>query len=180
MAVDLDAWRRRAFPDIAPPPWAYGELGRELAEDEQRQRAEAAAAGATARELKCLRERIVRLEKQLNVLPEVLGKAMGLVQRDVAKALGARLDAIEAREPVPIALPSMVDVGAGPVLRDAGVWRAEVGYGVGALVSDRGAAWIAQRITAPGERPPGDGWRLAVKSSAAELRRIVREELGRK
>jgi hypothetical protein len=166
MGLDLDAWRRRAFPDGPPPPWAYGELGRELAEDAHRQQAEAAAATATAREIKQLRERIARLEKQLNVLPEVLGRAMGMVQRDVATALGARLEALEAREPVSVPLPSMVEVGRGPAVYFEGVWDAAKSYRPGDMVTHAGAGWIALSAMAAGVRP-GDGptaWRLAVKA----------------
>ena len=51
---------------------------------------------------------------------------------------------------------------AKPTLHDAGVWREGKSYGVGAVVTDHGSAWCAQRPTMarPGS---GDDWRLFVK-----------------
>jgi hypothetical protein len=62
------------------------------------------------------------------------------------------------------------------VMRDCGVWDGARLYGPGAAVSAEGALWIAQRET-QGERPPGDAWRLALKTHKSMVARAVRDEL---
>jgi hypothetical protein len=64
------------------------------------------------------------------------------------------------------------------VVPGAGVWRDDHGYDAGSLVSHGGGGWIAQRDTAASERPgTSPGWRLAVKSDLAEVRKVVKAEL---
>jgi hypothetical protein len=66
------------------------------------------------------------------------------------------------------------------VLQDCGVWAADKAYGAGDLVSDRGAAWIAQRAAPAGERPgTSDAWRLPAKTEVAEVAKLVRAELAK-
>jgi hypothetical protein len=57
----------------------------------------------------------------------------------------------------------VAELEARPHLHDAGVWDEQKVYGINAIVTDHGSAWIAKRATC---RRPGDGnddWRLLVK-----------------
>jgi hypothetical protein len=50
-------------------------------------------------------------------------------------------------------------------VRYEGTWKSDIGYGVNALITDKGSTWISTRITNVGERPgTNDGWKLAAKS----------------
>lgn len=58
----------------------------------------------------------------------------------------------------------IADLESAPVLRDCGVWKQGMSYGVGAVVTDHGSAFVAKRVnmTRPFEGNDGD-WRLLVK-----------------
>jgi hypothetical protein len=49
-----------------------------------------------------------------------------------------------------------------PFLREAGIWESEKSYGMGAVVTDHGSAWVCKQPTT--ERPgESSHWRLLVK-----------------
>jgi hypothetical protein len=69
--------------------------------------------------------------------------------RDQLAPLIQRIEALEQR----------------PALKDAGVWRADGVYDIGAVVTDHGSAWVC-KLHHCQSRPGGDGgvgWRLLVK-----------------
>jgi hypothetical protein len=56
----------------------------------------------------------------------------------------------------------IAELEAKPFLREAGTWDAKTGYGIGAVVSDHGSAWVCKHPTT--ERPGESAhWRLLVK-----------------
>jgi hypothetical protein len=119
-------------------------------------------------------KRIARLEARVRHLESIIGvgtkhggpliASIGAVIGQANKELRAEIETLQRR----------------PVLHDGGVWRDDHGYDAGSLVTYNGGGWIAQRDTNAGERPgTSPGFRLAVKSDLAEVRKVVRAELGK-
>ena len=78
----------------------------------------------------------------------------GLV-RAMAEAMAAHVRTLHSR---------VEELERRPTLRDAGVWSAEkTPYGLDAIVTDRGSAWIAKRATCQRPGEDNDDWRLMVK-----------------
>ena len=132
-----------------------------------------------------LADRVTRLERHLHILVGPPGGKGGAVIAAVGAALGRsrrevelRIEQLERAAPIP--LPSAADLAGvgqrGPVVRYEGVWDRTKGYGVGALVTKDGAAWVATNAMAAGIEP-GKGqtaWILAVKSPQAACARWSR------
>jgi hypothetical protein len=153
------------------PPWSRS-VYRELLEAGQRHRTGIAA---EAQELKQLRRKVAELERFMqNGLLEAVGTELGNMYRQ----LEDRINVVENRDPVPIALPILEQEGR-PVMRYAGLWDNRKSYEAGDLITYNGGAWVSL-INSQGLRP-GDGvaWKLAIKSDLAQLRRTVREEVQR-
>jgi hypothetical protein len=76
--------------------------------------------------------------------------------RGVAEAMHPIIDRLDKR---------VAELEARPTLRNLGVWKSDVSYGIGAAVTHQGSIWISRAVTLPGDRPgdSGDAWQLAVK-----------------
>jgi hypothetical protein len=61
-----------------------------------------------------------------------------------------------------------------------GVWQADQQYALGDLATHDGGGWVAVEPVAQGEKPPGHGWRLAVKAPQSDMRRLVRDEVAKR
>jgi hypothetical protein len=79
-------------------------------------------------------------------------------------ALLARIERLEAR-PAPMVY--------------CGVWSARRQYVLGDLVTHDGAGWVLVEPVAQGQKPGGNGWRLAIKAPQSDLRRMVRDEVAK-
>jgi len=62
-----------------------------------------------------------------------------------------------------------------PHLHEEGVWQPETAYGVGAVVTDHGSAWVAKQPTCQRPGINNDHWRLLVKRGrdGKDARRLV-------
>ena len=72
--------------------------------------------------------------------------------------VAGRLDALEQR---------IKDLESRPLLKYAGVWKADATYTEGRLATHAGGLWLAIRATTDRPGTPGSGWRLIVKSGHA-------------
>jgi hypothetical protein len=139
----------------------------EILAAEKRWKAEDAAAAEQAQRRTAQRSRQYDAAANDRSVVEAVGRFVGTIAAELRKEireLGEQVEALQRR----------------PVVHDAGVWRDGHGYDAGSLVSHGGGGWIAQRDTTAGERPgTSPGWRLAVKSDLAEVRKVVKQELGR-
>jgi hypothetical protein len=121
---------------------------------------------------------VVGSDKKLGgLLTQAVGRKLGEAKQELRREIDSLHPVIKAQQ----ARIQEFEERQSRSLHDAGIWRDDHGYDPGALVSHDGAAWVAQRACSAGERPgTSSGFRLAAKSNMAELRRAIREELGRK
>jgi hypothetical protein len=120
------------------PPSFSREFWREQAEADQRYRAQVAAEARTksveAQELAQLRKRVAILEQGLLTENGWFIKAIGQALGEVHREINDRIEAIEAREPVPLPVPDW----ANSTVHYCGLWNAKHLYGPGALVTYNG------------------------------------------
>jgi hypothetical protein len=181
--TELDEYIERSRPDSLNYPSSFSRelFWRPQAEADPQRRAQAAAkadeAQVEAREIAQLRQRVAQLERMVLGKNAILVKAVGMAIGQSHGELERRVGAIEAREPLPVALP-VLDQDR-PVLRYAGLWSSEKSYQAGDLITFNGAAWVSL-INSQGLRP-GDGmaWKLAVKGDPTHLKALVKNEIQR-
>jgi hypothetical protein len=104
--------------------------------------------------------------QQAEVLIGGIGDALGMVRQEYEgkiAALEARIAMLEGRTPPAELLDRVAALEARPELKYLGVWTRDTRYAEGSAVTDHGSVWIAKEAT--GDRPPGNGWQLAVQSN---------------
>jgi hypothetical protein len=143
-----------------------------LKAEERWKREDAALEEQAKRSARTETSRVTQLERRVRQLEALLGVGCadgGPLVKAIGHSIGRAKDELR-RE--------LDELKHRPVLHDAGVWRDDHGYDAGSLVTYNGGGWIAQRGTAPGERPGASpGFRLAIKSDLAEVRKVVKAEL---